>query len=244
MKSSFTASCRPTPLVTGVLALGLLAPCRIHAQTAALNTLTQAERDAGWQLLFDGRTLDGWRGYMRPDMPSGWQVVDGLLTRVSRAGDIITTRMYRDFELKFEFRVAEGGNSGIFYRAVEGPEYIYYFAPEYQILDDARHPDGKSPLTSTGANYAVNEAPRGVTKPAGEWNSGRIVVNGRHVEHWLNGTKVVEYELGSEDWARRVAASKFHQWPEYGKAETGYIGIQDHGSKVEFRNLKVREIHR
>jgi 3-keto-disaccharide hydrolase len=221
----------------------LLAAAPVRAQTpASINTLTPDERQAGWQLLFDGRTVDGWRGYMREDMPSGWQVVDGLFTRVAQAGDIITTRKFRDFDLKFDFLVAEGGNSGIFYRAVEGPEFIYYFAPEYQILDDERHPDGRSPLTSTGANYAVNEAPRGVTKPAGQWNSGRILVKGQHVEHWLNGQKVVEYELGSEDWARRVAASKFKQWPEYGKAAEGYIGIQDHGSRVAYRNIRIREI--
>jgi len=231
--------------LTVLFSLGCLTAGRLCAQAAPpINALTTAERDAGWQLLFDGRTLDGWRGYMREDMPAGWQAADGLFTRVARAGDVITTRTFRDFELTFDFLVAEGGNSGIFYRAVEGPEFIYYFAPEYQILDDERHPDGRSPLTSTGSNYAVNEAPRGVTKPAGEWNTGRIIVDGRHVEHWLNGQKVVEYESGSDDWSRRVAASKFRQWPEYGRAAEGHVGIQDHGSRVAYRNLKIREIRR
>jgi 3-keto-disaccharide hydrolase len=226
--------------VLPVIAL-LLVPHVTAAQSAGANRLTDAERNAGWHLLFDGTSTDAWRGYMREDLPDGWQAVDGTFTRVARAGDIITKAEYRDFELSFEFLVAEGGNSGIFYRAVEGPEYVYYFAPEYQILDDARHPDGKSPLTSTGADYAVYESPRGVTKPAGEWNTGRIVVKGNHVEHWLNGKKVVDYEIGSDDWAKRVAASKFKQWPGYGKANEGHIGIQDHGSRVSYRNLKIRE---
>ena len=207
-----------------------------------MNTLTDAEREAGWQLLFDGRTTDGWRGYMHQDLPAGWQVVDGLLTRVSRAGDIVTTDTFSDFELVFEFNVEPGGNSGIFIRAIEGPAQIWHAAPEYQILDDERHRDGASPLTSTGANYAVHPAPRGVVRPAGQWNEGRILVDGHRVEHWLNGQKVVEYELGSADWKRRVADSKFVEWPEYGQARSGHIGLQDHGSRVAYRNIKVRAL--
>lgn len=227
-------------LVTASLLIAMTSA--VQAQNQRMNTLTEEERAQGWKLLFDGQSLDGWRGYMREDLPDGWKAVDGLLTRTARAGDIVTREKFADFELAFEFNVAPGGNSGIFYRAIEGPELIYYAAPEYQVLDDAAHRDGASPLTSTGANYAVNPAPPGVTKPAGEWNTGRIMVNGNHVEHWLNGQKVVEYELGSEDWARRVAASKFNQWPEYGKAREGHIGIQDHGSLVQYRNIKIRSL--
>ena len=224
-----------------VLALLLALPGALEAQEGQrANTLTEIERAQGWRLLFDGRSMDGWRGYMSEALPGGWKAVDGLLTRTARAGDIITDEKFRDFELTFEFNVAPGGNSGIFYRAIEGPDLIYYAAPEYQVLDDAAHRDGSSPLTSTGANYAINPASPGITKPAGEWNSGRILVNGNHVEHWLNGQKVVEYELGSADWTRRVAESKFNQWPEYGKASEGHIGIQDHGSMVQYRNIKIR----
>ena len=212
------------------------------AQTPAYNTLTAEERAAGWQLLFDGNSPAQWRGYMRDELPAGWQAVNGELTRTARAGDIVTREKYRNFEFVFDFKVAEGGNSGIFYRAIEGPEFIYYAAPEYQVLDDARHRDGQSELTSTGANYAVHPAKRGVVKPAGEWNTGRIVVNGNHVEHWLNGTLMVEYELGSADWRERVAKSKFNEFREYGKAAEGQIGIQDHGSYVAYRNLKIRNL--
>ena len=217
-----------------------------HAQVAqttqAANTLTAEERAAGWRLLFDGSTTAGWRGYGREDLPAGWQAVDGALTRVGRGGDIITKDTFRDFELQLEWKTVEGGNSGVFIRAVEGAEAIYHAAPEIQILDDERHPDGQSPLTSSGANYGLHAAPRGVVKPVGEWNHFRIVVRGNHVEQWMNGQKVVEYELGSDDWKQRVAASKFAAWPEYGTAREGHIGLQDHGSRVAFRNVKIRPL--
>jgi hypothetical protein len=206
------------------------------------NRLTAAERAAGWQLLFDGNSLEGWRGYNSEFMPTGWSVENGMLTRTGPGGDIITEQQFGDFELYLEWLVGPGGNSGVLFRAVEGQEEVYHGAPEMQILDDAGHPDGRSPLTSAGSNYGLHGAPHGIVKSAGEWNSSRIVVVNNQVEHWLNGDKVVEYELGSADWLRRVANSKFAQWPEYGRASRGHIGIQDHGDRVSFRNLKVREI--
>jgi hypothetical protein len=204
-----------------------------------MNTLTPAERAAGWKLLFDGRTTTGWHAYGSAGMPVGWQVVDGALTRVAPAADIVTQDQFRNFELSIDWKIAPGGNSGIFYRAAPGSKEIYYSAPEMQVLDDARHPDGQSPLTSAGAAYGLYPAPRGVVKPAGQWNTARILVNGNHVEHWLNGRKIVSYELGSVDWLQRVANSKFKAWPEYGKATEGYIGVQEHGSRVAFRNIKM-----
>ncbi|MDX1494351.1 MAG: DUF1080 domain-containing protein [Longimicrobiales bacterium] len=207
-----------------------------------MNTLTAAERDAGWELLFDGETLQGWRGYNQSDLPGGWEAVDGMLVRTGPGGDIITDRQFRDFELTLEWRLEPGGNSGIFYRAAEGEEWVYHSAPEYQVLDDERHPDGRSPLTSAGANYGLHPAPRGVVRPVGEWNQVRIVVDGDHVEHWLNGTRLLEYELGSADWQARVADSKFAPWPAYGQADQGHIGLQDHGDPVWYRNIKIREL--
>ncbi|HEX6132642.1 MAG TPA: DUF1080 domain-containing protein [Longimicrobiales bacterium] len=194
----------------------------------------------GWIALFDGTSTDAWRGYNREDLPAGWRVVDGALTMVEPGGDIITTEQFESFELELEWMVREGGNSGIFYRAVETSDPIYYSAPEMQVLDDARHVDGGSRLTAAGANYGLHPAPEGVVRPAGEWNAVRILVNGNHVEHWLNGQKVVEYELGSDDWKQRVAASKFNEWPTYGKAERGHIGLQDHGDWVAYRNIRIR----
>jgi hypothetical protein len=173
-------------------------------------------------------------------MPEGWQVVDGALTRVGRGGDIITRDRFRDFELVLEWKVAPGGNSGIFYRASEDDDAIYWTAPEMQVLDDARHADGQSRLTAAGANYGLDPAPAGVVRAAGQWNQVRLVVNGAHVEHWLNGTKVVEYELGSPDWEAKVRASKFASHPHYGRNAEGYFGLQDHGDWVAYRNIKIR----
>ena len=207
-----------------------------------INALTDAEREAGWELLFDGHSTDGWRGYMMQTVPDGWQVLDGELTRVGRGRDIITTEQFENFDLTLEWKVELGGNSGILYRAAEGPERIYMGAPEMQILDDENHADGRSPLTSVGSNYALHPAPRGLARPVGEWNSVRILVNGNHVQHWLNGVRTVEYELGSPDWLERVAASKFNAWPEYGQASRGHIGLQEHGDRVAFRNIKIRRL--
>lgn len=205
------------------------------------NVLSQREMNEGWRLLFDGRTTAGWRGYRKQAVSAAWQVIDGSLVRTGQdAGDIITDGRYRNFDLALDWKVSEGGNSGIFYRATEGSDNIWQSAPEMQILDDARHVDGKSPLTSAGANYAIHPAPRGVVRAAGEWNSARLLVNGDHVEHWLNGAKLLEYELGSAEWKDLVAKSKFGAVPLYGKAGEGHIGLQDHGDRVEFRNIRIR----
>jgi len=195
---------------------------------------------AHWKLLFDGKTTAGWRGFKKDSMPSGWKVVDGALTRVAPAGDIMTRDKYANFELSLEWNISEGGNSGIFYRASEDDSEIYWTAPEMQVLDDARHADGLSRLTAAGSDYGLYPSPAGVVKPAGQWNLVRIVVQGNHVEHWLNGVKVVAYELGSPDWESKVKASKFAPHVHYGRNAEGYIGLQDHGDRVAYRNIKVR----
>lgn len=231
-----------TIVAAGIVAIATGAGAARAQGMAAPNTLSAQDRAAGWRLLFDGRTTDGWRAYNADTMPAGWQAVDGILTRVSRAADIITKDQFGDFELELDWKVGEGGNSGIFYRAVEGLEWIYHGAPEFQLLDDARHRDGRNPLTSAGANYGLYAPPRGVVRPAGEWNTARVVARGAHVEHWLNGRKVVEYEQGSEEWTKLVAGAKFAAWPRYGKAMRGHIGLQEHGGMVEFRNIRIREL--
>lgn len=233
----------PSELALAAVLLAGAAPPAAAQAPLAPNALTPAEQAAGWELLFDGRTTAGWHGYGHHPVPDGWQVVDGALTRVGSGSDIVTDRVFRNFELRLEWKIAPGGNSGIMYRGVESddPERpLYYSAPEMQVLDDARHPDGKSPLTSAGSDYGLYPAPRGVVRPAGEWNAVWIVVRGSHVEHWLNGRLMVSYELGSRDWADRVAKSKFHEWPEYGKAAEGVIGLQDHGDRVAYRNIRIR----
>jgi hypothetical protein len=152
----------------------------------------------------------------------------------------MTVEQFANFELRLEWMVAPGGNSGIFYRVTEDSNQTYKTGPEMQVLDDARHADGQSRLTSAGACYGLYPAPAGVVRPAGEWNQVRIVVNGPHVEHWLNGQKVVEYELGSPDWRERVSRSKFRDWPGFGEARRGHIALQDHGDRVAYRNIRIR----
>lgn len=204
--------------------------------------LTANERAAGWRLLFDGQTTSGWRGYRQDAAPAGWQVVDGELVRTGGGGDLITVDQFGDFELALDWKVGPGGNSGVFYRIVETAEQTYHTGIEMQVLDDERHADGRSRLTSAGALYGLYPAPAGIVNPAGEWNSARILVRGNHVEHWLNGRKIVDAEMWSDDWNTRLAASKFTQWPGFAKSARGHIGLQDHGDRVWFRNIKIREL--
>lgn len=208
----------------------------------SMNTLTPQEQAAGWRLLFNGRTMDSWRGYKKAGMPDGWKVVDGAITRVAPAGDIITREEFASFELALEWRVESGGNSGVMFRVTEQAETTYETGPEMQVLDDARHADGRSRLTAAGAAYGLYPAPEGAVKPAGQWNAARIVVHGNQVQHWLNGVKTAEYELMSREWEAKVAASKFNQWSGYGRAVRGHIALQDHGDLASFRNIKIRTL--
>jgi hypothetical protein len=187
--------------------------------------------------------MSAWRGYREAKMPAGWTVTDGDLSKTVSSNDLVTRDEYGDFELEFDWKVHPGGNAGVFYRGSEEAEKIYFTAPEYQLLDDARHPDGKSRLTSAGADYALYPAPAGVVKPADEWNSSRIVARGTHVEHWLNGQKLLEYEVGSPDWETRLKASKFATWTKYGRLPKGHIGIQgDHEGELSIRNMRIRPL--
>ena len=201
-------------------------------------------RSSDWQILFDGSTTAAWRGYLKPDLPAGWQIVDGALTRVAPAGDIITREQFENFELELEWRVQKGGNSGIFFKVIDDPaiQAVWHSGPELQVLDNDAHRDGLDPRTSAGSNYALHAPTKEVVKPAGEWNHVRIVVDGNHVEHWMNGEKIVEYEIGSDDWKARVAASKFKDMPRYATARAGHIALQDHGDWVAYRNIKIRRI--
>jgi hypothetical protein len=198
---------------------------------------------AGGKVLFDGKTTKGWKGYRQAEVPAGWKVVDGTLTKEISTGDIISAEQFGNFELTLEWRIGKGGNAGLFYRGTEEYDHIYWSAPEYQLLDDANAHDGASRLTAAGAAYGLYPAPAGIVKPAGEWNSARLLVNGAHVEHWLNGKKLLEYELWSPDWEAKVKASKFGAWPNYGRAKSGYIGIQgDHDGVLSLRNITLQEL--
>jgi hypothetical protein len=174
-------------------------------------------------------------------MPAGWHIMDGTLAKEGPTGDIVTKAQYANFELELDWKLAKGGNAGIFYRGSEGELKIYLTAPEYQLLDDANAPDGKSRLTSAGAAYAIYPSPEGVVKGAGEWNSTRIVANGAHVEHWLNGKKLLEYTLWSPEWEAKVKASKFSVFPNYGRLKSGHIAIQgDHEGSLAIRNVRIK----
>jgi hypothetical protein len=211
------------------------------AKAGDVNALTADEQKAGWKLLFDGKTTKGWHGWKKTDCPAGWQVVNGALTRVDKAGDLATDENFANFELRFDWQVTPKANSGLFYRSAEDEQAKNPFdtAPEYQILDNAGHADGQNPKTSAASCYALYAPVKDVTKPIGEWNEARVVVNGNHVEHWLNGVKVVAYEFGSTEWKDLVAGSKFKAMPRFGQAPTGRIVLQDHGDKVAYRNIKI-----
>jgi hypothetical protein len=174
-------------------------------------------------------------------MPAGWQVVEGTLKRMAPAGDIVTAEQFADFELRLEFMVQDSGNSGIMYRVSEEGAESYHTGPEMQVLDDAGHPDARNRLTAAGSCYALYPSPPGIVRPARQWNDVRLVVRGAHVEHWLNGVKVVEYELWSDEWRARVAASKFREWPAFGMSRRGHIVLQDHTDLVAYRNIRIRE---
>ncbi len=203
---------------------------------------TGAQDAAAWKLLFDGKTLTGWRGFKSETPPAGWKAIDGALTLQGKGGDLMTVDQYGDFELELEWKVDKAGNSGIIYRVLtDGPE-AWSTGPEMQVLDNAGHKDGQSAVTSAGSAYALYGPTKDVTKPLGQWNAVRLVAKGAHVEHWLNGVKVVEYELWSPDWEARVKASKFGEMPGYGRAKRGHIAIQDHGDPVWFRNIRIRQL--
>jgi len=204
------------------------------------NTLTSSEQTAGWRLLFDGSTTSGWRGFRQPGVPAGWQVVDGALTRVAAGGDLITTDRFANFELDLEWQIAPGGNSGIMFRVSEvAADAAHLTGPEVQVLDNIGAPN-PGPLGFAGACYGLYAPSQDVTKPAGSWNAVRLIANGSHIEHWLNGVKIVEYELGSADWLARREQSPYRDVPTYGREPAGSIALQDHGARVAFRNIKLR----
>jgi len=235
------------PAIASLLTLALVACAANQSGTvqggdaAGAAVLTTDQRAAGWRLLFDGRTTAGWREYKSQAMPAGWRVVDGMLTKEGTTGDIITRDQFGNFELALDWKLGPAGNAGLFYRGTEEYDHIYWSAPEYQLLDDSLHSDGKSRLTAAGAAYGLYPAPAGIVKPANQWNSTLIVVQGGRVQHWLNGQKLLEYELLSPDWEAKVKASKFKDWPNYGRARSGYIGIQgDHEGVLSLRNIRIR----
>jgi hypothetical protein len=202
-----------------------------------------AEPETDFVVLFDGSSLDNFRGYAEDTIGEGW-TIEGDVLVCNGGGDIITRERYADFDLRFDWRVGDGGNSGVMYRVGLGDDAPYVTGPEYQILDDAGHADGRRAETSAASLYGLYAPDSEVKRlhPPGQWNSSRIVVRGNHVEHYLNGQKVVEAEIDSEDWKTRVAASKFANWPKFATLNAGHIAWQDHGDRVEFRNIRIKSL--
>jgi hypothetical protein len=223
-------------VVLGLAAAILLAGSAI----AAPNTLTPAEKAAGWKLLFDGKTLDGWRGFKAAAPDRGWQVKDGALGPDPKTSkDLLSKDQFGDFELSFQWKISSKGNSGVMFHVIEQGEETYQSGPEYQILDNAH---GEPPLEQAASLFALYAPTTDATRPPGDWNQGKLTVRHGHVEHWLNGMKVVEYDLGSPDFKARVAKSKFRQWPQFASSAVGHIALQNHGDAVWFRDLKIRPL--
>ena len=198
--------------------------------------------DQQWQALLGENAQKQWRGYGKEGWPEGWKLEEGILHRHAGGGDLMTVGKFANFELRLEWKISPKGNSGIMYRVSKGDAAAYFSGPEYQILDDSGHKDGKNDKTSAATLYALYARSGGKLRPVGKWNKTRIVVAGNHVQHWLNDQKVVEFEIDSPDWNERVAKSKFAEWPNFGKNKTGHIVLQDHGDPVWYRNIQVRSL--
>lgn len=248
-------------LVYVLLVLLIAVSCKITGKQKAKdelatgpNTLTQEEIDEGWVLLFDGKSPDQWRAYGKEHFPTGWEVVDGTIHVIGSGrgeagdgGDIISIHKYKNFTLDLEWKVDTGANSGIFYLAQEvEDEPIWKSSPEMQILDNTNHPDavlGIQGNRQAGALYDLVPAVPQTAKGPGEWNNVRIMVYNGTVVHWMNGEKVLEYHLWTDDWKDMCANSKFKDYELFvNTAEEGHIGLQDHGDDVWFRNIKIKEM--
>lgn len=211
-----------------------------------MNSLTKSEIDDGWELLFDGKKLENWKTFNGGEV-TGWKVTDGVLYNSGvgsdHGGDIITKKEYTNFELYLEWKVAPESNSGIFYHVQEGlTDAIYESGPEYQLIDDKGWPTKLEAYQYSGSNYGMDAPIDAEVKPLDEWNTTRIIVDGPHVEHWLNGTKVVEYELWTPEWLDKKLKGKWAEAQHYGMGKSGHIGLQDHGGQTMFRNIKIREL--
>lgn len=222
-----------------------------NSETSEAETDTQENNDDTWITLFDGTSTDGWRGYNAEELPEHWVIEDGTLKSLGQGGDIGGDIVYGkeefdNFELSLEWKIAEGGNSGIFYHVQEGEQYkaLYENAPEYQVIDQIGFPDKLETWQSIAADYGmyVTDTTQLEVKPAGEWNTTRIIFTPEKVEHWLNGNKVLEFVPWSEDWETRKNEGKWKEYPDYGVAKSGLIGLQDHGSFTWFKNIKIRPL--
>jgi hypothetical protein len=217
------------------------------------NSLTDEEKNAGWQLLFDGNSKSNFHVFNKKSDGAAWQIVDGALHldttnkkdgKIAGGGDLVTNDEYGNFDLKLDWKIAAGGNSGILFYVQEGPKFgeTYHTGPEMQVLDNAAHPDAKIIKHRAGDLYDLITSSPETVKPAGEWNQVEIVSNKGALEFHLNGTKVVSTTLWDDAWKKMIAASKFKQWPGFGTYKTGHIALQDHGNAVWYRNIRIKKL--
>lgn len=233
-------------LWTAILLQGLL----IIGCSQKCNTLTDQEKQEGWKLLFDGKTMDGWRDFKGEGITAPWKVEKGTLAALGEGSDstgyIVTTGQYDNFILTFDWKISKGGNSGVLYHVLERPEYKvpYVSGPEYQVIDDMNFPGQLEEWQKAGADYAmyVCDPEKKKIKKPGLWNTSKIVFDNGHVEHWLNGEKVIEFEAWSDDWFARKGSGKWEGAPEYGLARKGVIALQDHGDRSWYKNIKIKEL--
>jgi hypothetical protein len=216
------------------------------ADTTAQNSLTDAEKSEGWQLLFDGQTKNGWHSYNKKGTLDDWKVENGalVLNSTKKDDDIVTDEQFENFHLKVDWNISEGGNSGIIFSVKEAPEYdrSYKTGPEQQVLDNERHSDAKIPKHRAGDLYDLISCSTEVAKPAGQWNTAEIIKNKDSLTFKLNGTTTVQTKMFDDSWKKMVAGSKFHEWKTFGTFRKGVIALQDHGDKVSYRNIKIRKL--
>ncbi|HYH56776.1 MAG TPA: DUF1080 domain-containing protein [Anseongella sp.] len=229
------------------LAAAALAACPGSSQAQKLNTLSKKEKQQGWTLLFDGKTTSGWHTYLKEEAGAAWTVTDGALmfnAGTKEGGDLVTDKEYENYELSLEWKISEGGNSGIIFNVHEAPSFraTYTTGPEMQVLDNEKAQDNKEDDHLAGALYDMIDVGRGIAKPAGEWNQARLRLNKGQLTLWLNGTQTADVKIGSEKWKQLIANSKFKDWEHFARYSKGRIALQDHGNEVWYRNIKIREL--
>jgi len=243
-------------VTVGILAAAIgLSSCNNQAtnnkDVSEADNVETTKQDNEWIELFDGKSLAGWHGFNKDgDTVNNWIIEDGALVCLGAAewdsgGDIVSEREFGNFELVWDWKLEAGSNSGVMYHVVEGPKYKapYETGPEYQMIDDEGWPGELEDWQLTGADYAMNLASdKKVVKPIGEWNSSKIVYENGHVEHWLNGDKIVEFEVGTDQWNKEKAEGKWKDFPDYASGKKGKIALQDHGKKAYFKNIKIKEL--
>jgi hypothetical protein len=226
-------------LLLGLLLCACSEPPMTTTPGECTNALTDQERDQGWRLLFDGQSLEHWRGYQLAEVSESWGIQDGCLAWQSFEGDLVSREQFADFELKLDWRISEGGNSGIFIRGDESGDAIHHTAMEMQVLDNARHWDRHWPSHRAGAYYDMIESDHDTSMPVGHWNEVHVIARGAQVEFWLNGRLTASFEQMSPQWEALLKESKFTDRPHYGRLLKGHIGLQDHWNRVLYRNIRI-----